>query len=982
MSFDRENHTLPLPKKSILKQSQESQFDFDASQNSNNNVDIPNTITDVSLIDEKEHYERDNNTTSRINLVSKRKISFAPDVTLHSFSIIKDDNGKSSPSSENKRNSESTSQNGAEFEDIGFATSTQVSPNKHSLLHLETTDDTSMDLTQLVSNNTIKMKNISSTNYITNNDTMELTQLAVETPINGTSNNNDGNTMELTQISPIVPNLLENKDAVDNNTMEFTQIATTGSQIRSPNKTQDIGSGGNSTTKFSETSSKFIPNNETNTELTEIQLIHNATHNNIQQKDLTMEFTEIPKIITSPANQNKNIIDDKSRQTNLSSTSNSNEDTENSMEFTQLQLPTIYNKTSNTVINVNNDDHTMEFTQLQHTNSQIKNDSMEITQLQSTSTTIKTPKKSLNNNKSDNIITKKRKLNTPPRYIDPSHTAIPKRQHKPSIELNNSDTSDSLNKNLPNNNSRRDSDINLNQMERLSPVKIKGINDFIPSSRKDLKTKITDSFPTQISLTQFFRDIECNLDIDSFNIKSLSNTRIKFPVDSNNNKNIRLKNCLINLYLNIPMIEINSLICNELTSKINQSKKEFEFLNEQISKQNIDNLPNLLKSFYNCNNVEDKKKLIKDLSLTKDIASLNAHNDWLVWHTNNLINVNENLNENISILKERLKELDKDLQTANDIKLDVMNLKDQIMTKMNSLKNKLGTNTTLPNVSYNSELIERKIELIRLKNKFKEQKIKVNDLSVLKYEKNKLLIKLSEQNRLLSQMNSKANNNNNNSMEKFLALQNLTQIKLISFVDYFITIKFIEKIILDEPIELILKLNILNSTYTISVDCSDKSTKSFILSYFQTAFHQIKLKFDNNNRLIKNKNLSLIKSFYQNFWESRKLLKQFNLINYLFDTNIKQEKDKFFLQLIDKDFTHNATPVIYQISLVELFYHYENKLLTFDKGGLPEIQVVVSVQQSKSYPNDSILRDRLQLRTSRIVPWFSNKSLRMTRIEP
>lgn len=879
-----------------------------------------------------------------LNLSKKSKVNFAPDVTLHSFSI---ENGNGETSSGDKF---------LEFNGTNMVLATSTQP-----------DDQQSN--QNDSNNNIK---VTDTDDIDEGDAdideaMEFTQIQdINMQSNFPDNEPEDVDMELTGVHNIEIQNDNNNNDEDADDMEFTQpqnvlgnINEEMNKVESHLESQDTSQ----TMEFTET---FTSKNQ----------IENKSPNRISQQtisneDQTMEFTQQVQLV----------------------------DTEQTMEFTQpINTNQEEEKKNNSPkVNEKQDMNNISLKDLRNDDRIIKD----------VSSSKKRRISSLNYNLStlpNDSITSRRISSTP------RNSLLGKEKNSNSNSKDNKNIRKSITPSIDPPSSIADTDQDISQLisiEKLSPIKLKNINysninenssviqksniprftsSAIPQNTpipqtttasviEKSPTKSTSDVTThnQYSLDTFLINTKC-----TFILKELM-PQLSLKLNLQNYKpNSQLDDLLNVFYFYLPSFEMNSFVCSQLHSSINQTKSLIDNLKLQISQNSNspDPLSLFIRNFFENTNQEEKDVIIDILQAVKKMSYLESQKDWLSWNTKNIRDITHILQDNISSLKERLRMINIELEEAKSLKDEIFEFKlklEQYIKEGKHLKdNNVKPNKNIPKAF--NESINSKLHMIELRNKLKANKIKVGHIVELQIESKKVTKELESKNKQLFELHKELKNLNLTEnfvtfnerqiiylKKKLFILEQQTGIEFLGFQNDLISFRFhIESN--NDLLSVDLKLSLVNSTVELSYNFEkDQELDLFYSTYFKHIIDQIVA-----SNVTK---LDIVYEFYNKFRKSLSLLDQYYFIKLKFPTKVIEDNNRSFLQIYDSDLKSMST-LSYQIAIDTLFFSVDHNLLRVDEG-LSVVQVLNSTLNEKQ------IRARLQTLTSTSIPWFNNQAMRI-----
>lgn len=630
------------PKRSILKQSSSQLEPIETLPLSK--FQLPTQIPSKADVFDS------NNTTSRINTLKlqgrvDRRVSFAPDVTLHSFDFVPD--GISSQREPRRK----------QHEDVGreIVTSTQR----------EQDADQSMDMTNIFTKSSQEMED------------MKLSNIPSSLPTDANKGTGHSKSIEEEEPMELTETFNVDKEPLSQR-MELTQLVT-GKEQKNNEPYKVTG--------------QYTVNLSNDMDFTQvvakIPVQPKSTEKKVENtEDMSMEVTELlqkPTQMLFPVPEFKAI--DSEIKTHMAVDLNLEESASEPMELTQVvtKKPENIELTVENDSGINTDKNAMgnpDFQRVDSTAPQNINDR----------------RKSL-----IPVSSKRRKLNT--------SDELP-------VAAESIDGTEEM---------------ELTIMERMSPIQFDDLNASVQSKinhSNDLRTK--NSYSTddleRYSLRKFLGETNLGFLLDANTIKDDSQV-LNFSVTHVEGDSLLRSNNLYDiLYVDIPVLEMNSFICRELIRKISQSQSSFENLENQIKNAP----PPLLMKEYYASGGEIKKLMNEQLQLVKQYSKLEAKKAWYEWRKLHLNGITHVLLENLTILQEEYDKIEKDLQKIQQVNSRVKEIKNSISHEIKLLRE-------LPANMYNQEpTLTDKVNIARLRQELKSHSISLGNLPSLKAKHDKL----------------------------------------------------------------------------------------------------------------------------------------------------------------------------------------------------------------------------------------------------
>lgn len=893
-----------VPKRSILKSSLSQNIDAqpDAS------LSLVQTQSQQTATVADEELTSNSQVLDRLN----RRVSFAPDVTLHSFDFVV-----------------SSTQN-APSKLINANPVNQPLPNS---LDKKEDDSGSMELTGPIQMTPVRPNNTILSGQI-HEEYEEMTPDPIQreekmSPIPLTVNMDDfdsrnDSAMELTGT------FNQNNDKSEN-TIQFTKIPFTADDNNVVTSNQDM-------------------------DLTEIR---NDNHNvkgtiplTKNQEDNDMDFTEVKITLPKERTSKKNLLPLNNKYGSATENHNNYEENEEEMEFTQIKkqpnkmfvndeetgmdFTKIHNNTVSTKDDISNhmnrhsidykptEETGMDFTQINkiptvNEESDYENE-MDLTNIQQSVQTSATGK-SHSNNEDDsmeftNVISQPISSNEKP---DSKRTRViyDKAELQSNVKIPRTRTT------------------TISEAERMSPIKLDELNDhpiFQGSKTYSLGKFLED---IQSDFLQEIEDLKVPLNPISIPFKEQHHL-------SDANDKLQL---LISLYSDIPWLQMVTFMSKELIMMNDKSQHVFDDLQTQIAASHSP--PLLFKHYYSVTDIE-KEKINEQLYVVKQYSYLEAKKTWYKWQLSNLDNIKIILNENLSILQARKINIDKKLSQQQKLNSEMIALKESIKQDVITFKNSVNIN--LKEVS-----LDNKIKLAKLKRYLEVQKANINELPTLKRNRNQLISDARKLKQALISLQGRYQDVDKNLLTKYRSshliikdklksLENITGIHFKSFSNNLICFQM--------PLlssDLILEFN-LNAT------CGDFMT--YTLNSIQDTFTNLlfadHFKKNYNPKTPIREVIAILLTSIRNILP---VIRQFKLLQRIFVTHIRQvagSEHEYLIELKQANFISGHS-VIYQIPLLSF--------KSFMDGSKDNLVVHASI------PNGQVEAD-----TNELVIFFTSKT--------
>lgn len=919
------------PKRSILKSS--------LSQNIDGQKDEPLSQEQTQSQPTTTVADEELTSNSQVLDKSNRRVSFAPDVTLHSFDFVV-----------------SSTQNVP-------SKTTRANPVNHILPSTvdERDDDSgSMELTGLVQMTPAKSNN-AILDAQTNKESQEMTPDPIQreekmSPIplsmnmDGLDSRNDS-TMELT--GTFNQNNNNNKSE---NTMQFTKIPftadhsnvisstedmdLTGIQNNNPNAEKALpltGNQGDNDMDFTEvkisnprdpTSRKYLlpvtnPNglingshndpdsNGEDMELTQIKKLPTRTFAHAEEAD--MDFTEIHKNTVVTGDENSNKSDHELTE-------------ETGMDFTQIHIKTDLKNHSK--------DGGLHFTQ-NHNNIVMDEDSdfeneMDLTNIQpnvQTSATIESQPNDNNASMEFTDVIAQPKSDTKTPDSKRSRVLYDKTELQSNVKI------------------PRTRVTTISEAEKMSPIKLDELDEH-PISQD------TRAYP----LDRFLDDIQSNFLQEIKGLKvSLKPISIPFKEQNDLNETSNKLQLLTSLYSDIPWLQMVTFMSKELIMMNDKSQHVFDDLQTQIIASNSP--PLLFKHYYNVSDIE-KERINEQLHIVKLYSYLEAKKTWYKWQLSNLDNIKIILNENLSILQSRKANIDKKIYDQQKLTKDMIALKESIRQDILTFKNSVNVN--LKEVS-----LDNKIKLAKLKRYMEIQKANIKELPTLERERDQLLKAVHSSKQALINLQGRDQDVDIHLLEKYRASHSLVKDKLESLqnVTGIHFKRFSNNVICFQmPLltsNLVLEVN-LNET------CGDfmANTLNTIKDTFTNLLLADHFKKNYNPQPPITEVLAILLTSIRSLLP---VIRQFKLLQRIFVTHIRKvtgSENEYLIELKQQDFT-TAHSVTYQIPLLSF--------KSFMDGSKDTLVVHASIPNNQAESAANELETFFTSKTRHIIPLLNKK---------
>lgn len=908
-----------LPKKSILKNSIINDGDI-VSNDSQSRAVQQSAVP--SHFDQNDSHDLTSITQTLLDK-SNRTVSFAPDVTLHSFDFVVNKN-----TNNNNVTSLATTKNNP-----NLVTPIKIKPALHRSVQEKDDDSMTMELTNPINvpdnnynNNTNDGKNKTTVDTIEREEKMSPIPLSINIVDDNFENKNDS-TMELTEVfnSKIISNTNNNKEDNNNSsnnnnnpdTMDFTQIPF----IHGASDTENMD-----LTQIS----KHVPNKFLETD--ENSMDFTQTYKNNMNKPSTETSSNL---IIGNQNEKRDFTQINLKENNQEK----QEDTETEMQLTQPYYSNL-NELNINNFNDNKQDlteHEMEFTQIRlrdnnnHNNNESEGDSeMDLTNISS----------HFSYNKNDDKINNKNIITNTATNND-VYSISSKRSRENDNEENQTYT--------PKKSSHDNSNL-VSNAEQMSPIKFNELNtnNYIDNN---------DSASKHYSLVKFLTDIESNF-IQAINAMKVSPQPVSLNVTENKTMDLTHNklSAVLSLYSDIPWLQMITFMAKELI--IMNEKSQHVISNLQIQISNSKTPPLLLKRYYD--STDNERKSIKEqLGVIKLYSSLEAKKSWYKWQLSNLENVKIILKENLSLLKLKSSKLNQKLNQFE-------HLYNQIITLRESLKNDIITHKNSIDINLKEVSLDNKIKLAKLKRYMEVHKANVKELPTVINKKKQLSTDILKLNETLNKLKRKYQNTNVDEYQKEQLSNfklrdklnlwgNLTGIHFVKIANDAIILK-IPFLPMEISLEIQLKNDFKTFISSIPNHIKDNSVRVFFLTQFQN-------KYDHQQLM-----MNIIHSILLDIKMLFPVLQHFYLLQGIFTTHLKKHDDKnneYLIELKQMHFESNQL-ILYHIPLLDF--------KSFVCGNSENLSVYVS-PPDKETMNINELMTLFTTKTRHVIPLLNKNRI-------
>ncbi|SCU99187.1 LANO_0F01068g1_1 [Lachancea nothofagi CBS 11611] len=266
-----------------------------------------------------------------------------------------------------------------------------------------------------------------------------------------------------------------------------------------------------------------------------------------------------------------------------------------------------------------------------------------------------------------------------------------------------------------------DDDMDLTMMERLSPINISAnlehevdmLRGGKSSGLLSLKEKVQNE-PNSIALSTFLNAVGMTFPSQEDNFERF--TKLAFNVESGEIKwpAVEIYNIL---YADMPILEISAFCCKELLLRVEKSRRLFQEVEEQVSRNPS---PALFKKYFDSTQAS-RETMNNQIILIRDYSKLQALRVWFEWRSMHLNGIKSVLKENLMVLRIELETISARIDKINTINKKVLEVKQKIIRELHLSKEQLKA------PSINPAIPERlRIEILKAELKVEIQNLKEN----------------------------------------------------------------------------------------------------------------------------------------------------------------------------------------------------------------------------------------------------------------
>lgn len=449
------------------------------------------------------------------------------------------------------------------------------------------------------------------------------------------------------------------------------------------------------------------------------------------------------------------------------------------------------------------------------------------------------------------------------------------------------------------------------------------------------------------SLRQFLDDAGVTFLIDTTSVETQD--PVVFPLRTLSAPQFRTDQVYTPLYVDMPVLEMSAFVCRELLRRIEQSRRQFDDLEQQVSSSP----PPLLLKEYFTSGPEMRQLMNQQLQLVKSFAKLEAKKAWYDWRIQHLKGLQNVLTENLALLQDEQAKLDADLQRARRINSRTAEL-------LQSLRREVELVKGLPSQVYKKESrLSDKLRLEQLKQELGAHKIALNDAQQLQRQRQTILSEINSKTRECAQLKTrisfqlshrKADASEYDMVKLRKKLDMLGVISGVHFRELRGSLLSIE--CTGFPV-LTIDLSLCHSARQQA--CQVATEDPFYGHFLQYIIAQLPEDTDFLMELMEQLRMSIPS------------IGQYKLLKLLFPMRIAINQEKIFVELKDYD-PHTNTCCFYKFSFEELV-----KVMLRENSSL-SISVHVITNDDVSL---AMLSNRFITKTRKILPWANANKIKM-----
>lgn len=504
----------------------------------------------------------------------------------------------------------------------------------------------------------------------------------------------------------------------------------------------------------------------------------------------------------------------------------------------------------------------------------------------------------------------------------------------------------------------------MHSIEQLSPVKI-AMTNFQEEGLSPVKLSSDKASPgalrSKYSLKVFFDDIGLDFIVETDLTGREDQYVMKIqPLEEDEWKVFRVDKVLKALYIDLPILEMNTFILNELKQRIVQTKHVLDDVSNQVKSSAT--APLLLQEFYISSNA-DKMNMSKKLRLIQTFSNLEARKFWSKWRLEQLQGLKTVLEGNLATLRNELDNVRENLSKAYDIRMRITELKSSIKKEFMilkeipnfqepSLRSKLETESLRQELALQKENVTRLAKLastkIGLEREIEENLVSIQILrKEIALESEKTPREASKSSSLGVENEFQNRLNDVHLKSRFDFLQKLSEVKFVSLKQATLVMQLVRS-----P-KLILTLD-LRSNKLMDVSTQGLEDKDL---FFCHCMNCLRTAEDSND----------LESIMRHVAVSLDAYKEYKIMRAIWPLKLRALDNECIIEAYHYD-PYNQNMSLLRLPLINLLELTQN----LNKKVLIEVEIV---RQSRT-SNDQ-LQQQLIAKAQRCLPWFRAKNLEL-----
>ena len=560
----------------------------------------------------------------------------------------------------------------------------------------------------------------------------------------------------------------------------------------------------------------------------------------------------------------------------------------------------------------------------------------------------------------------------------------------PNGDNNNNDDDEDLTNHRKRQSLRRKSTVpeDVTSMERMSPIRLAAFDSSLPDSSQGSSVGVSSTHkpglelqPAHIHTLNDFIE-RANVGFPTHMTDGVIKETITFPsIEINEETYFKVRQLYDALYNQFPVIQMDVFIIKELLSIDKQLKESFSDLDRQIS--SATSQPTILRNYFTSDpsqreNMNTQLQLVKSYSRTEAKKSLDE------WYLAQLKNLRSVLIENLALLTKEHAKVESTLKSCRSIKSRVVDIKEMLQKEVNLLKNpETTTTTTTTNETEiaTSQYIKAKITIRSLEKEMLKHGKSVKQIGELKRQADTLSTEISsakEQLKQLERVHSDTLSEPGPLFRELSFLESVSGVQFTSFKGRNLSFKVsgVEDVIFNLRLPPG-QVNIDSYGVDDILTVSGKLSRDKVLRYFCTHIRSERSQLDRSDvtsTSTTTKNVNTVSNLIKAARDAAQLWKQYKLLEMMFPTRLTlpQDGDKLGsapkIDILDYNVSSNDE-VRYHISL-DAF----RKAMTNPTGSIQIDVAATSGMHRKTLNN---LSAHFIERVSRVFPSFTEDRVRL-----